>query len=371
MIKSIPPVGHPVVFGKEKIPPSSLFPGYRLVWLNSGTQALAYSLMYIKRLKAHIDPPEVIIPGYCCPDLLAAALFAGFKPVVVDINSLDPAYDFEELERAFNSNTCAIIAINFMGLKEQLAELKALAGSNDVFLIEDNAQWFPDLNEADQLQGDFVTFSFGRGKAISLLGGGLVAIRESLPKADVPKPQFTGNSQFKLKSKIFDVLTTPFVYSCLEKVPALKLGATEYHAISGIEAMPVQKQRLFSCNYEAYQKRSRNTEMMLDELFRGINQLSPLLNSQRRGRLLRYPVLLKTKDQRNELYNQLASKGVGVSSMYQVALSEISGVSSHGINFPQLPNANDFAQRFLTFPVHAGVTEKHINTIQRAIKKLR
>ena len=100
---------------------------------------------------------------------MAAAIFAGVKVVVVDIAQADPALDIEALQAAISDNTLAIIAVNFLGIREQLTELKQwLAQHPRISLIEDNAQWFPDAEEFSELTGDAV----GRQLFCDLYGAG-------------------------------------------------------------------------------------------------------------------------------------------------------------------------------------------------------
>jgi len=181
MLRSLPPAGNPISLKRSAEPLDDLLPDYTLTWVDSGTAALAYSLLQIKEQQPQIEAPEVIVPGYCCPDLLSAAIHAGFKPVIVDICEDDPSYNLVDLEGSLTENTLAVIAINFLGIKERLADIrKIIANYPLISIIEDNAQWFPDEGEVQDLDGDYVTFSFGRGKAVSILGGGLVATRKGI-----------------------------------------------------------------------------------------------------------------------------------------------------------------------------------------------
>ena len=59
-----------------------------------------------------------------------------------------------------------------------MAVLRPLADAAGAVLIEDSAQAFPRDGGGDFWQGDLVVLSFGRGKPVSLLGGGAVLYRD-------------------------------------------------------------------------------------------------------------------------------------------------------------------------------------------------
>ncbi len=87
---------------------------YELLLLNSGTAALSLA-MTIAAGSAEASSPEVILPAYGCPDLLAAAYYAGLRPVLADIQAASPRYQQAALETAITGDTVAIVAVNFLG----------------------------------------------------------------------------------------------------------------------------------------------------------------------------------------------------------------------------------------------------------------
>ena len=151
--------------------------------LNSGTASLALSILIAKNLKK-ISNPEVIVPAYACPDLVAACAYAGVKCRLCDLAQNNTSYDINLLESLINENTIALAAINFLGIQERISEIFSIVQKKDILLIEDNAQWFPELNNSDHLTGDFICLSFGRGKPVSLLGGGCLLVKETILQND-------------------------------------------------------------------------------------------------------------------------------------------------------------------------------------------
>ena len=144
----------------------------------SGTAALAIALHCAKKLHPLGNKRQVIIPGYGCPDLVSAVVHAGLVTVLVDLEADSHQLSHQAIQRALTEKTLPIVAVNFLGLPGRLPNLRQITDSAECLLIEDNAQWFPEPE--DKLYGDFVITSFGRGKPVNLLGGGLLLTNNRL-----------------------------------------------------------------------------------------------------------------------------------------------------------------------------------------------
>lgn len=346
--------------------------GYNSTWVDSGTSALALALLDIKANAPQIKFPKVIVPGYCCPDLVAAAVYAGVKPVVVDICVDDASYDLDALKSAVDDeNVIAVIAINFLGIKERLAEIKNLLLNKPIKLIEDNAQWFPASKNEHNFLGDYLVFSFGRGKPLSLLGGGVLFAREPLVVNGAVSGQVNPRSFVQtLKIRLYNILLRPRFYCYLNRAPFLHLGETHYHPHHEILSIGDVQKEIFSLNLKRYEERVSNAGHSYDQIFlkHDIQDLSAL-QTARRMRLLRYPLLCKTAVQRDKLLVELERQGLGVSPLYQQALIDIPQIKAlvdvHGL----LKNSSQFATRLLTLPTHEQVTTKHFLRLQNVLAR--
>lgn len=364
------PAGFPIN-QTASLAPSHLFADtYQTHWLDSGTSALALALMDCKLRQADVESPQVIIPGYCCPDLVAAAVYAGVEPLVVDIEENDPAYNLDQLASALNPRVIAVIAINFLGIRERLTDIRNILKqySKPIYLIEDNAQWFPD-NPHTVFESDYVAFSFGRGKPLSLLGGGALLTKVQL-SVDVAleKGADFGFKQ-KLKITAYNLLLHPHWYAFINRAPFLRLGETRYHPLDKITTAPEAVYKLFAENYQAYQQRSLKPETFYQQHLGEKQKLQPL-ESERKQRLLRYPLVLESAKGCSELYRQLSADGLGASRMYQDSLNAIQGVDGKIQCFSNLANAKSFASRLMTLPVHAYVRESHLHTIINRVNSI-
>lgn len=367
----LPPAGHPILWRPGAAPPQ--FPGYRTLWVNSGTAALALAMTLARRARPAAVAPEVVLPAYACPDLVAAAQFAGVKAVLADIGGDDPAYDARALAGALSANTVAVVAINFLGIRERFDVLREVLGGTSVALIEDDAQWFPEPLPA--LNGDLVCLSFGRGKPVSLLGGGVLLVREGAVESreDVAmEPMRPSGAAYRLKVGLYNRLLAPPLYRWLNRNPLLPLGRTVYKPLTGVFALDAVRLALLGANVECYLQRSRAVEERIRALIAAAGLVQGDIAAaagERSGRLLRYPLLCRDHFERDYLWSRLHAAGLGATSLYRRELPAVEGVAGRVEVRGGIPGATAFAGRLLTLPVHAGVTPAHLARMREVLSE--
>lgn len=335
-------------------------------WYGSGTSALAAAVSAAV-LRKRVPAPEVLVPAYTCPDVISAIMFAGAKPVLVDLAAQRPWLDLDAVDRCANRNTVAIVAINFLGIRERIATLRAKAAASDAVLIEDSAQSFP-LNAQDigESSGDLMVLSFGRGKPVSLLGGGAVLARD--PALSRLLPQRTVDNDvrarvsFRLRIAVYNLLRRPSVYWLLDAVPFLGLGRTVFKPLPAIEP-PTSSLDSLGTNIDAYRQGGRAQRylrtMVADRKLRGLVDLAAVCRVDVTTRLLRYPLLLDNAAS-DYVHTALQRAGLGSSRFYQQTLPMVPGIPESVRAQGEFPNAARFAASLITLPTHDGVTERHI-----------
>lgn len=362
----LPPAGNRISLSSQNKELDFSLVGFLGKWVDSGTSALALALLDIKKRNPQVINPKVIIPGYCCPDLVAAAVFAGYRPLAVDVQENTPFYQLSILERVIDANTIAVIGVNFLGFRENLEELRLLTSRYGISLIEDNAQWFPD--EMYISASDYVIFSFGRGKPLSLLGGGVLFSRGDVLVADFINQVEARESEWKLRLKYlaYNFLLKPQCYAALNRLPFLKLGETRYHPLVRISLMSEFRRSLFFSNYELYKRRRRVLELCYRTLLNHSNMSSLYLSNE--YRLLRCPFLCAAVEVRESLYSKFSASGLGASRLYNDSIDCVEGVGLLiEAPFP-LENAKSFAKRLLTLPLHESVESAHLSLMERLIR---
>jgi len=364
--RALPPAGDPIALSGDATTLPE-FAGYRAIWVHSGTAALSLALSLARQRHPGIAHPEVILPGYGCPDLVAAAVYAGVRPVLADIGAQDPGYDSESLRSALSPNTVAVVAVNFLGIRERLTELRELlSDSPQVALIEDDAQWFPEPTAAAPVMGDALSLSFGRGKPVSLLGGGALFVGESFAP-DIPiriEPAVDPGKWLHWKMRIYNSLLNPVFYGAASRV--FRLGRTVFKPLDVIAALDPQRLALLPSNVERHLQRPQTVATRIRALLPKAMDLPGGLEG-RCGRLLRYPVLCADAAQRNALWKKLRLAGLGASAMYQHPLLDIEHVAQYVTVRGDLPGARRFANSLLTLPVHTKVDAASLRKMARIL----
>jgi len=383
MFYQFPPVGNPVCSNVNKDAaitlPSFLSP-QQARFYDSGTAALAAAIKVAVEMtskRRNIEAAEVLMPAYACPDLVSAAICAGVKPVLVDLEEGHPWLDLSQLSAAVTRNTVAILAVNLFGISERWTQLCELAAEKDLVLIEDSAQYFPGKLENENWQGDLTVLSFGRGKPVSLLGGGAVvsnnkAMLSSLLESQLISVSTTDKLKFRVKTKLYNAMISPFLYWLPQSLPFLHLGETRYHALHEIKMLDQQRFSLLATNIGCYQgdikadSRSEMISVMLD-LHEAVTNLPRICDAPPDRRLLRYPVLLDV-DCRDRVYQALKRAGLGASLMYPASLPKIAGLDHLLDGRAEFSNAEAFARGLITLPTHSQISKKDIDKMSAIFK---
>ena len=372
--KSLRPTGNSIIHQKNPFDENMFYP-YKISFYQSGTAALAASIIATIKCYPDIKNPEVIIPMYCCPDIISAIIYANAKPVTVDLEENLPWLCIQSTEEAITDNTVCVIAVNFLGIQERIQILKKICTNNSISLIGDNAQGFP-LDEYENYWGsDYNIISFGRGKPVNLLSGGAVVTRrndlfDNLPKANNPCEKKSDSFLYIIKTHIYNLVINPYVYGLITRAPGLNIGSTIYKKLDAISSMNTTAISLLPANIANFKKlhtkrseRCKFNYMTKDE---NIIDLPKITHCPDTYPLLRYPLLIKDNQVKNELLIQL--KDYGISTMYSKTLYEIEGVAEDiGHNNRAYPNAVDFANRLITLPCYEDISEIDIEYINRVL----
>jgi len=384
MMRCLPPVGRPLdMRSARRLLPE--FTGFESLWLNSGTAALSVACSIARRAYPKVTSPKVILPAYGCPDLVAAAVFAGVTPVLVDIGSEDPGYDLNALEQALSDQVVAVIAVNFLGIRERVESIQALTEQRGILLIEDRAQSFPEelLGKEGSGLADMVLTSFGRGKPVNLMGGGLLLVAErwqgllqcwredSYARSGLGLVSGLGNKggtfTYRTKAHVFNRLLHSGIYYWLNLLPFLKLGVTEYHPLLNISTMSADEATYAGSNIFGHVNGERSAELWYSSKLSNSDgvKLLPKLLASRAGRMLRYPLLASTLEGASR--KKLLESGLGVSSFYGQSLVDIPSVIDKVEITGTLDGSRHFAKSLLTLPVHTAVREADLQAILRLL----
>ncbi len=140
------------------------------VGVNSGTSALHLAL-----LAAGVGPgDEVITVSHTFVATVAAIVYTGAKPVLVDIDPISYTMDPKKAAQALTPKTKAIIPVHLYGHPADMDSILEIAKAHDLIVIEDAAQAHGAEYKGRRAgsMGDMGCFSFYPGKNLGACGEG-------------------------------------------------------------------------------------------------------------------------------------------------------------------------------------------------------
>ena len=158
--------------------------------VNSGTTALTICLQYFD-----VAGKVVLVPSGSFVTSISSIIFAGGKPVLVDMNPETLSFDLNDLENKISSETKGMIWVHLTGLiSPEHQKIKDLAKSHNLFLIEDAAHALGasvNGSYAGTL-ADAGCFSFFPTKIITSGTGGMITTQDNNLKSFAEKMRLFG-----------------------------------------------------------------------------------------------------------------------------------------------------------------------------------
>lgn len=342
------------------------FFGDRKVTLySSGTAALAQAMANCaSRISA--KTPEIIIPAYGCPDLVAACVQASAYPRLVDIAQSGWSYDLEALKLSLKANTAAIVAVNLLGLGDSAAELMQICKDRRIPLIQDSAQHLP--RETTDWPGEYVVLSFGRGKPLNLLhGGALISPLADRNAVSGMRAHYSARARLlgsRAAAVAFNTLTLPRIYRIFSALPGTGLGKVTYKPLIKAALLPDLAWRRVGAAFDHYRQ---SPSYRRDTWERALEKWSDLgivaldcPGAPLQAEPLRLALLAPDRAARETLVGNLNRAGLGASSFYGTDLTRVTGIPEMVRCQGPFSNASALADRLFTLPSHGLVTTDHV-----------
>lgn len=373
----------------------------------SGTLALFALFSAVKEI-CPAEKDLIAMSGYTCPSIAAAAVAAGFRVAPLEVSADDLELESPKSARDCLENAAAVILSNLCGIPDRIEPWHA-AGQELGFLVVDDAcqaaltiSGGRPIGQRRQAVG---VLSFGRGKAISAVGGGMLLVprepialpnwkeeltveycrrhRDGLNEHATASAASDNRRSGNLVCELIDfgraaamwALERPALYRLPSSLPWLRLGETTYNpdfprtAVSGTAACAalVQWQRREEIA-EGLRKRALRWEELLDGTAacglqspfsqRGLGRDAP---TGSHCVPTRYPVVLGDAESRDAVYAEMSHAGLGASEYYNKALGEFPALRRFLATRRQGEavhrTAADLARRLLTLPVHRYVSD--------------
>ena len=303
--------------------------------VSSGTTALITSLL------SHDIKKEVITTPFTFISTVNSIIFAGGKPVFVDIGE-DFNMDVDKINERITRKTEAILPVHLFGNPCDMKGIMDLIEDHDLILVEDACQAHGAMFENKKV-GSFGTgcFSFYPTKNITTGEGGMIT---------------TNNEKIAEKCRLIRNIGMKNQYEYITLGYNFRMN--EISAAIGIEQL--KKIDFF------IEKRRKNAKYLTKKLknIRGI--ITPKENKKSVHVYHQYTIRV-TEDypiSRDQLQQKLKENGIASKVYYSLPLNRLKLYHSED----KCPNAEKFSKEVLSLPIHPSVSEKDLDLISEVIK---
>jgi dTDP-4-amino-4,6-dideoxygalactose transaminase len=335
-------------------------------WTRSGRQALRLLLTALELPRGS----GVALPLFTDPSLVGAILAAGHRPVFIDVDEQTLTMDPKSLA-AEAGKFSALVIVHLFGQLADVPALLAIAGN--VPVIEDTAH-APLSFLNGRLAGTFgwaSFYSFASTKYWPAGGGGLAVAHDATMATRLA--EITGTlgrcSHLEVvrhlimqgaKSAIFSRALYGTVGMPLRRQAekwALLEPQLDLNAIEPPHAAAAARQAL---RFAERVERQRSNSLRLLAQLGGVDDI--VLPTERSGARYNYhlfPVLLRDSSERAAVAAAMWDRFVDTSTIYSGAIGECRKFGYRG----GCPMAESVAERLLTLPNHAALTDGEIDAV--------
>jgi dTDP-4-amino-4,6-dideoxygalactose transaminase len=294
----------------------------------------------------------------------------------------DFGFDLEDFHKKITGNTLGAVVVHLFGVPANIQAIANYSRKNDIYLIEDAAQAFGntmlDLSGSKLgLQGDMGFFSFGRGKPLSLLHGGFLAVNsenflggvEGIYKNLGHNGSLRG-IRYAFMLLAYRLFQNPYFYRFPQMIPSLHLGETifeeGFNTFPGLDLAAMLINEMLDGIEKEKAIRAENSHFYSSHLRKFLEVQNLLVDDYP---FLRYPLLIKNIEKRRLIQKKLSEGGIGGVKFYPFPLNGIPVLKEILQDNAQYRNAQQIAERLITLPVHSGLTPKHREGIVKIIER--
>lgn len=210
------------------------------LFVNSGASANELTMLALKYI---YGDGEVIVPPLTWISDISSVLFAGFRPVFVDINFDNLSFDLNKLKEAITPRTRAIFLTHVLGINGLTDELLKLCKDKNILLIEDVCESHGTTFKGKKV-GSFgyaSNFSFYFAHHMSTIEGGMVCTNDDkfyqMCRALRSHGMMREMTDDTMKQEIIEKypdLNPDFIFVG----PAHNFRSTEINAVIGLNQLP-------------------------------------------------------------------------------------------------------------------------------------
>jgi len=380
--------------------------------VSSGKAAFTLILLALKELFP--DRDEVLIPAFTCYSVPSSVVRAGLRIRLCDLRPDSLDFDFAQLSamlseapppqtearpaggasessvgtrdaagssRNSSKRVLAVVPTHLLGYPADVARLRKLIRDPGVIIVEDAAQAMGETKDERKLGtlGDVSFFSLGRGKAFSVVEGGVILtnrndIAEGLDRFVGRLPRYGVLPLLNLifKAVALMLLIHPRLFWVPRSMPFLKLGETLFEM-----RFPILRMSSFQAGLAKNWR--RRLEKLRDDRKKKVNRWITILEASRtRGSdflksrslaLLRFPLRVSDGKKRESLLRVSARMGLGIMPFYPTSINAIPELRGK-IEGGAFPVAESCARELVTLPTHGYLTENDVTELSRLISRV-
>lgn len=331
------------------------------VSVNSATAGLHLAVM------ALINPgDEVITTAMTFASTVNAVIYAGGKPVLVDIDPHTFNIDINEVEKAITPKTKAIIPVHFAGRPCDMEALEALAERYNLGIIEDaahalGAEYKGKKVGAGRGKNHIAVFSFHPTKNITTGEGGMICTNDEDAAEIMSMQRQNGMSKgawnrYQANGKAhYDIFK-----------PGLKYQMMDIQAAIGRDQLThLEEFNNRRCEIVArYQKELADVKGLIlppdieDGNVHSWHIYTPLIDIDTLG------------FSRDDFMAQMSKRNIGTAYHYQALHLFTCYGEITGLKVGDLPNAEYVSERIVSLPLFPAMTDDDVTDVIEAIKEI-
>ncbi|HIX83179.1 MAG TPA: DegT/DnrJ/EryC1/StrS family aminotransferase [Candidatus Megamonas gallistercoris] len=331
------------------------------VSVNSATAGLHLAVM------ALINPgDEVITTAMTFASTVNAVIYAGGKPVLVDIDPHTFNIDINEVEKAITPKTKAIIPVHFAGRPCDMEALEALAEKYNLGIIEDaahalGAEYKGKKVGAGRGKNHIAVFSFHPTKNITTGEGGMICTNDEDAAEIMSMQRQNGMSKgawnrYQANGKAhYDIFKPGLKYQMMDIQAAI--GRDQ---LTHLEEFNNRRREIVA----RYQKELADVKGLIlppdieDGNVHSWHIYTPLIDIDTLG------------FSRDDFMAQMSKRNIGTAYHYQALHLFTCYGEIMGLKVGDLPNAEYVSERIVSLPLFPAMTDDDVTDVIEAIKEI-
>ncbi len=320
------------------------------VAVNSGTSALNIAV-------ASLDMKgEVITTPFTFAATSNMIILNGLKPVFADIKPDTYNINPDEIKKKITDKTKAILYMDYAGQPCDIEKMREIATEYNIHLIEDAAHALGAeyRNKKVGNMADITCFSFHPVKHIATGEGGMITTNNEklykkmllLRNHGIDKP--TSERFGSQASYMYDM-----------KLLGTNCRITDFQCALGIS----QLEKL-----EMFLKRREEITKIYSKAFEDIKEITtPTIKKNVRHAWHLYTILLDNSINRDEFFNLMRAKNIGVNVHY-IPVYRFSYYKKFRINPKEFPVTEDISNRIITLPLFPKMKNDDVRRVITEVK---